>query len=74
MDETLIPERRDALIRLFTGTAKLDVLTNLDALTIIQILQQACERAKVELHENFLTAMIKGEVPEDTTPGHPDQE
>lgn len=63
MDEIMEAERRDALIELFTEIAKTDVLTNMDGLLVIQILEQACDRAKVELHEGFLKAMISGEDP-----------
>lgn len=74
MDETITPERRDALIELFASVAEADVLTNLDALTIIEILQRACERAQVELHEGLLTALINGPDAEDPTQGPAEQE
>lgn len=69
MDEILEEERRDALIEMFTNTAKANVLTNAEALTIIKILESACARAQVELEERFLKAMIEGSIEDAPTPG-----
>lgn len=75
MDELLEAERREALIEMFTSTARLDVLTNLDALTIIQILRQACEKASVEMEESIMTRLINGEeIEEGHTPGLEEEE
>jgi len=66
MDEILNAERRDALIKKFTEAAKADVLTNADALAILEIVEQACKRMSASLEEEMLLAMIQGE---DPTPG-----
>ena len=66
MDEILDAERRDALIDKFTRIAKADVLTNADALAILEIAENACRRASAELEEEMLRALIDGR---DPTPG-----
>ena len=66
MDEILTAERRNALIDKFTRTAQADVLTNADALAILEIVEQACKRASADLEEGMLLAMIEGA---DPTPG-----
>ena len=71
MDEILQEERRDALIEKFTHVAKADVLTNADALAILDILGQACRRASAGLEEDILAALIDGV--DDPTPG-PEEE
>ncbi len=58
MDRRLTPERKDALVNMFTKTA--DMLTNGDALAIIEILERACNRASAELEEDMLRALIEG--------------
>ncbi len=68
MNEILEPERRDALVREFANVANMDVLTNMDGLLILKILEDACSRANAEIEEGILKAMIDG--PEgDPTPG-----
>lgn len=63
MNEILTPERRDALIDKFTRIAQADVLTNADALAILEIIGQACKRASAELEEEMLRVLIEGEDP-----------
>ena len=65
MDEILEAERRDALIESFTSIAKMDLLTNMDGLMVIEILRRACSKASVELEEGILKAMIEGPESED---------
>lgn len=64
MEEILTPEHRDELIERFTHVAKADILTNMDALTIVKILEEACRRADAELEEEMLKAMLEGDEPE----------
>lgn len=59
MDEILTAERRDALIDKFTRIAHADVLTNADALAILEILGDACKRASASLEEDMLKALIE---------------
>lgn len=66
MNEILNAERRDALIEKITSVAQADVLTNEDALVILEILARACKRSSAMLDEEMLKAMIEGE---DPTPG-----
>lgn len=73
MDEILKEERRDALIERFTQIAKADVLTNGDAIAILDILGQACRRASAGLEEEILAAMIEGDGSDTPTPG-PEEE
>lgn len=61
MDEILEPEKRDELIERFTSTAKLNVLTNMDALMVMEILKTACQRASASMEEDFLQRLIDGE-------------
>lgn len=63
MNEIMDPERRDALVKEFVSVANSDVLTNMDGLTILEILKQACERASVELEEGILKSLIEGPTP-----------
>lgn len=71
MNEIMDAERRDALVEEFVRVANADVLTNMDGLTILEILKKACERASAELEEGILTALITGEEieEEDLPPG-----
>lgn len=63
MNEILNAERRDALVDKFTRVAQADVLTNEDALAILEIIRRACERASAVLDEEMLKAMIEGKDP-----------
>ena len=63
MNEILTPERRDALIDKFTRIAHADVLTNADALSILEVIGQACKRASADIEEGILKAMIEGPTP-----------
>lgn len=63
MNEIMDPERRDALVKEFVSVANSDVLTNMDGLTILEILKQACERASADIEEGILKAMIEGPTP-----------
>jgi len=60
MDEILNEERRELLIAKFTEVAKDDVLTNGDALKIIDILRDACERKKAEIYEDMVIESMEG--------------
>ena len=61
MDEIITEERREALKKHFTEIADRDLLTNEDALMIIEILHQACERKKAEISEEIMISMIEGD-------------
>ena len=61
MDEILNAERRDSLIEKFTWVAKEDVLTNGDAMKIIDILRRACERKRAELYEDLVIGRLEGD-------------
>ena len=60
MDEIITEERKKNLIEMFTAVAEKDLLTNMDALTIIQVLEDACRRKTAELGEEIMKAMIEG--------------
>ena len=74
MNEVINAERRDALIESFTNIAKMDLLTNMDALMVIEILRRVCKMASVELEEGILKAMIDGPESEDDPRGTDDSE
>ena len=63
MDEILNSKHRDDLIERFANVAKADLLTNMDALAIVNILVEACRRASVNLEEEMLRGLIEGEDP-----------
>ena len=63
MDEILTEERKKSLIEKFTMVAEENVLTNMDALMIVEILQRACERAQAEVYEKIVVEQIKGDEP-----------
>ena len=50
------------MIDMFTNIMRLDVLTAMETLTIVNILEGACKRASVELEEGILKAMIEENV------------
>lgn len=54
MDEIITEERRERLKKQFTEVADRDLLTNGDALMIIEILHQACARKKADITEKYL--------------------
>ncbi len=60
MEENLPQERREALIDMFSNIVRSDVLIAMEALTIVNILEGACQRASVDLEEGILKAMIEG--------------
>lgn len=74
MNEVINAERRDALIESFTNIAKMDLLTNMDALMVLEILRRVCKRASVELEEGILKAMIDGPEDENDPRGTDDSE
>lgn len=74
MNEVINAERRDALIESFTNIAKMDLLTNMDALMVLEILRRVCKRASVELEEGILKAMIDEPKSEDDPRGMDDSE
>lgn len=74
MNEVINAERRDALIESFTNIAKMDLLTNMDALMVLEILRRVCKRASVELEEGILKAMIDGPEDENDPRGMDDSE
>ena len=74
MNEVINAERRDALIESFTNIAKMDLLTNMDALMVLEILRRVCKRASVELEEGILKAMIDGSEDENGPRGTDDSE
>lgn len=59
MDEILEEERREALNKHFAEIADKDLLTNQDALMIIEILHQACARKKAEIYEDMISGMLE---------------
>ena len=59
MDELLSEERKESLIEKVTLIVRSDVLTNLDALAIVEILQRACERKRAEICEEIFTQQIE---------------
>lgn len=65
MDQILNEEKRDALIAHFTEVAGHDVLTNQDALMIIEIIKDACERKQATMYEDIITRMIEYGVEEE---------
>ena len=60
MDEKLKKERCDTLKNFCNDIIDQGVLTNGDALTIIEILREACKREKVALYEDALASIIEG--------------
>lgn len=64
MEKILTPEHRDELIERFTNVAKADILTNMDALTIVKILEKACQRASANLEEEAMKMLLEGDEPE----------
>ena len=60
MDEKITEERKQNLIKYFTKVAEEDMLTNSDALEIIDILQKACERKQIEIYEDYVSSAING--------------
>ena len=61
MDEILEEERREALKKHFAEIADKDLLTNQDALMIIEILHQACKRKQAEISEDIMMEMLKAD-------------
>lgn len=61
MDEIITAERREKLKKDFLDVANQDILTNQDALMIIEILHGACMRKKAELYEDYISGRIEGD-------------
>lgn len=59
MDEIITEERREKLKKYFAEVADKDILTNDDALMIIEILHQACARKKAEIYEDMISGMLE---------------
>lgn len=59
MDEIITEERREKLKKHFAEVADKDILTNEDALMIIEILHQACARKKAEIYEDMISGMLE---------------
>jgi len=59
MDEIITEERREKLKKYFAEVADKDILTNEDALMIIEILHQACARKKAEIYEDMISGMLE---------------
>ena len=59
MNELLPDERIESFIEKVALVAREKVLTNLDAMTILEILQRACERASNEIYEEMITRSIE---------------
>lgn len=60
MDEKLKKERCDTLKKFCNDIIDQGVLTNGDALMIIEILREACKREKAVLYEDALASIIEG--------------
>lgn len=58
-------ERRDSLVRIVQAAAEEDFFDEADAVAIIEICRNACDRAIAELTEEYLVSSIKSE-PDDT--------
>lgn len=58
MDEKLSEDRKQGLIKAFKKTLDMDALTNADGLMIIEILEQACEREKASLYEEYIAERL----------------
>ena len=59
MNELLPDERIESFIEKVALVAREKVLTNLDAMAILEILQRACERASNEMYEEMITRCIE---------------
>ena len=59
MNELLPEERIESFIGKVALVAREKVLTNLDAMAILEIMQRACERAQNEIYEEMITRSIK---------------
>ena len=59
MDEIITAERREQLKKHFCEVADKDLLTNEDALMIVEILHQACARKKAEIYEDMMNVMLE---------------
>lgn len=59
MDEIIDEERKERLKEHFARIADKDVLTNGDALMIIEILRNACERKQAEVYEDIVSNRIE---------------
>ena len=61
MDEIITEARREMLKEQFTEIADRNLLTNEDALMIIEILNRACARKKAEIYEDIIAVRIDSE-------------
>ena len=59
MNELLPDEKIEPFIEKISLVAREKVLTNLDAMAILEILQRACERASNEIYEEMITRCIE---------------
>ena len=60
MEELLTEERKRGLKEKFDMVIAEDILTNQDAMMILQILIDACEREKVKTYEDMIRQSLKG--------------
>ena len=60
MDEIISGERKEKLKAFFVDVIDADVLTNGDALKIIEKKQKACENRKAVLYEDLVVDLIEG--------------
>lgn len=61
MDEILEAERRDNIVKMFLEIANGDMLTNRDGLQIIDILVNACKRARATAYEDMMAKLLRGD-------------
>lgn len=61
MDELLTGERKEHFCDMIESILADDILTNMDAMMIIEIIKNACERKKTVLYEDAMKTMISGE-------------
>ena len=59
MDKKLTKEQRDKLIQRFKAVAEDDMLNGSDAVKIIDILIEACEREKAAVSEDMMVERFK---------------
>ena len=66
MDELITQERREKIVAMFASVA--EFMTNADAVEVIDIMLKVCTRARLDIREGLLKAMIEG-----PTPGAPEE-
>ena len=62
MEEMLSEERKRRLVKAVTEAVEKDILTNMDALMILQILEDACRKAMTEKYEDIISDRIEGDI------------